>query len=175
MSSRAAFWLITAFLAVVDAVLLLLSPAVGVVALFLMILAMAVVMLVKPKLWEQIRPHRQRKTADDTLPIMKNAKRMVLERCDASGVDPIVIDSSPFVIGRLGDCDYVLDIPTVSRHHCRISYNENTNNYYIEDLGSRHGTVVKMIRLQPNTPVLLKEGDLIELDKCQFVFKPERG
>ncbi len=49
-------------------------------------------------------------------------------------------DSDDWVIGRSPDCDLVLDDPTVSRRHARVS--GTGRRPAISDLGSRNGTVV---------------------------------
>lgn len=176
MSFRAAFWLIISFFILVDLVLLLLSPVIGAISLVLLVLAVALMILLKPEWWEQAK-FRIRKKKENQQPgkTTKNPRKMVLERCDrgTSGVGAIVIDHSPFEIGRSGDCDYMVsEMPSVGRHHCRIIYRESTNNYYIEDLGSKNGTYVNSFRLAANTPMLLKSGSMISLDKFQFIFKP---
>lgn len=172
MSARAVFYLILSVVLLADAVLLLLAPAIGLIFLCLVVLGVAVLIFFKPSLWYRIRP-RLRKKQEKAEGGIKQSKKMALERCDNASEPPIVITHSPFEIGRSGDCDYVLyDMPSASRHHCRVVYREATNNYYIEDLNSTGGTFVNSSRIAPRSPVLLKSGSLISLDKYQFIFKP---
>ncbi|MFL5674457.1 MAG: DUF4328 domain-containing protein [Chloroflexota bacterium] len=59
---------------------------------------------------------------------------------DAVGEDrPITV--SPFVIGRDGDCDLVLDDPRVSRRHAQIEVQPD-GRLVLRDLGSETGTFV---------------------------------
>jgi len=47
-----------------------------------------------------------------------------------------------WVIGRSEDCDLVLDDPTISRRHARVTVSRAGRRLVIGDLGSRNGTVV---------------------------------
>ena len=177
MSHRAVFWLITAFLVLVAVVLLLLSPSVGVIFSLLMVFVLALVILLKPRLWDEVRPHFGKKKEENkpSADLFSEASRMILERCDQTDQrTAIVITHSPFVIGRAADCDHVVDpsMSTVGRHHCRIIYKEETGNYTLEDLGSRNGTFINSSRLAPNAPVLMRSGCMVALDKYQYIFKP---
>ncbi|MYA86305.1 MAG: FHA domain-containing protein, partial [Acidimicrobiaceae bacterium] len=50
--------------------------------------------------------------------------------------------SDTWVIGRSEDCDLVLDDPTISRRHARMTVSRAGKRLVIGDLGSRNGTVV---------------------------------
>ena len=64
-------------------------------------------------------------------------------------------------IGRAQDNQVVLDDPSISRHHARLQW---TGAWLqIIDLGSNNGTMVNGLRIQPNYPVTLKEGDNISV------------
>ena len=52
----------------------------------------------------------------------------------------IPVQRSPFVIGRLNDCDLTLADKRISRRHAQLRLEQG--GFAIEDLGSRHGTVV---------------------------------
>ncbi len=52
----------------------------------------------------------------------------------------IPVKRSPFVIGRLNDCDLTLADKRISRRHAQLRLEQG--GFAIEDLGSRHGTVV---------------------------------
>jgi WD40 repeat protein len=59
--------------------------------------------------------------------------------------------STTIVIGRATDCDLVLDDPSVSRRHCRLT--RGAEGWLVEDLGSANGTLVDDARADPVLPV----------------------
>ena len=83
----------------------------------------------------------------------------------------IMIDTSPFLIGRQGDNHLVLRDNRISRTHARIA-TEN-GDYFVEDLESRHGVFVNGQRSQRSK---LHEGDRIDFgfpDSYRLVFTLE--
>lgn len=54
----------------------------------------------------------------------------------------------------------------ISRIHCKITRSNGQN--YIEDLQSANGTYINSIRLQPNRPYLIKNGDIVRLANSDF-------
>ena len=78
----------------------------------------------------------------------------------------VLLDVSPFTLGRKTDNTLALPDPTVSSHHARIV--EHIGLYWLEDLGSTNGTYLspprgEEFRLEPGRPVLLVEGARIRL------------
>ena len=71
------------------------------------------------------------------------------------------------ILGRLTDCDLVLDDQFVSRKHCRIEQ-ESDGNYYIENLSTSGGTFVNGDRLVERAK--LKSGDSIKLGDFDLTF-----
>lgn len=62
------------------------------------------------------------------------------------------------LVGRDGNvCDVVINLPVISRKHCRITYNERTNTYMIVDM-SHNGTYI------------INSNDMSSTDNCE----PER-
>ena len=59
-----------------------------------------------------------------------------------SGTRLVPPSSDTWVIGRSEDCDLVLDDPTISRRHARVTVSRTGKRLVIGDLGSRNGTVV---------------------------------
>src|SRR5689334_7436930 len=80
------------------------------------------------------------------------------------------------LIGRKSDADVVLNNQHVSRHHVKLV--KTPEGYFLQDLGSRHGTFVNETRVEQH---VLKHGDRISLGKdridLQYVVgeKPLRG
>lgn len=62
-------------------------------------------------------------------------------------------------IGRTNGNDLIISGKTVSRRHARLWF-EN-GRWYLADMQSANGTFVNNVRLQPNQPVLLNDGDII--------------
>jgi len=65
------------------------------------------------------------------------------------------------VIGRERDCDLCLPDAGVSRRHAKIDW--EGERPVIVDLESRHGTFVNSIRIEPNEPLPLRDGDSLEI------------
>jgi len=79
------------------------------------------------------------------------------------------LDQSILTLGRKPDNDLVLESTAVSKHHARISSNED--GFYIEDLGSLNGVVVNGRRLDPGVPIRLFHGDVLRLSDHLLIFR----
>ncbi len=77
-------------------------------------------------------------------------------------------------IGRGEDCDFRIPLVSVSRHHCDISVDSESNSLKIKDLGSSNGTFVNNARI---TETSLHAGDRIAVGPVVFTLqvdgKPE--
>jgi len=58
-----------------------------------------------------------------------------------------------------------------SRKHLRIRFDETTNRFYAEDMGSKHGTFVNRHKLAAETA--LSEGDEILIGNTSLLFTKE--
>lgn len=63
-------------------------------------------------------------------------------------------------LGRAGDCDIVLDDPTVSRHHAEIVYDQG--RFVLSDTGSWNGT---SLNGSPVITAALADGDELALGR----------
>jgi phage tail-like protein len=79
-----------------------------------------------------------------------------------------VLPTGSTSIGRQADNDLVLVHPLVSRHHARLECTAET--CHVTDLGSTHGTMVNRERLTPQAPVLLNDGDVVEIGPFRLVY-----
>ena len=70
------------------------------------------------------------------------------------------------LIGRSADCTISLEDDTVSAHHARLSY--QGKQWWLEDLGSKNGTIVNGFRLED--PIILTDGDLISIGQMDLLF-----
>lgn len=82
----------------------------------------------------------------------------------------IELNKFPFIIGREpGACDYVLEQNNyVSRQHLRLL--QQRGRVYLQDGGTRNGTMVNGERIPPQYPVPLSSGYVIELGREAFYF-----
>ncbi len=71
------------------------------------------------------------------------------------------------VIGRSVDCEIALDVAAVSRHHAAIV--QNSNDFELEDLGSRNGTFVNGERVAGTMPLV--HGDRILICDQELMFE----
>ena len=81
------------------------------------------------------------------------------------------ISEKTITIGRAVECNicYPADTKGVSRRHCQIFW--KNGGLMIMDLGSTSGTFLREKgQLQPNTPIAIKEGDVIYLGSKQNAF-----
>ena len=84
----------------------------------------------------------------------------------------IEIKGEPFVIGRLGECQLVLDSNGVSRKHAEIR--RSGDRYTLVDLNSRNFTYLNGRKVAPETaPPVLTTNDRIKICDVEFVFFPQ--
>src|SRR5438552_12170632 len=77
------------------------------------------------------------------------------------GQDNVVhLVAGEVLIGRRSDADIVLNNQHVSRHHAKVV--KMPEGYFLQDLGSTHGTFVNEVRVEQHP---LKHGDRISLGK----------
>ena len=79
----------------------------------------------------------------------------------------------PVIIGRGSDCDIIVRVASVSRHHVKIT--REGDHYLVEDLGSRNGTSLNGFGLTPAYPLLLQPGYTIGIGEVRLQFDPERS
>lgn len=72
-------------------------------------------------------------------------------------------------VGRLPDCDLVLDDGTVSKRHATIAWNAETRQARIQDQGSTNGTYVNGAMIFTRQ-VPLRDGDLLAFGDVAFWF-----
>jgi len=63
-----------------------------------------------------------------------------------------------YIVGHDPKNEIVLDEPSISGTHARLSVHSD-DEIYIEDLGSANGTFVNGRRLAPQTPTAIEQGD----------------
>lgn len=82
----------------------------------------------------------------------------------------IVLNRTPFTVGRKVDKDLVIADPRVSRDHAQIV--QEGLDFFLQDLGSKHGTFINGERIQHQK---LERGDRLEFgarDSAYVLFNP---
>lgn len=74
-------------------------------------------------------------------------------------------------MGRAPRADFIVDVPLVSRLHCRFSLDDG-NRLAIEDLGSTNGTWVNGRKVE-RAPLLA--GDRVKVGRVEFAVRDEQG
>ncbi|WP_164103117.1 SpoIIE family protein phosphatase [Candidatus Laterigemmans baculatus] len=77
------------------------------------------------------------------------------------------LDADEIVLGRHPDCDVVVDVGAVSRHHAKIRRRDG--QHWVEDLKSRNGTFLNGQLLRH--PELLRESDRIRICDVEFEYR----
>jgi pSer/pThr/pTyr-binding forkhead associated (FHA) protein len=72
------------------------------------------------------------------------------------------------VIGRAEALPMQILDDLVSRKHLRIRYDENTKQYYVEDMNSKHGVFINSRKISALT--VLKEADYIRVGQTTLLF-----
>jgi len=121
----------------------------------------------KQQLEDQKRAERKANEEKELIRQMKLRGILPSLDCMAEGASFVYTLAKPeTTIGRTGDCDLVLNYPTVSKKHCKLNF--INNEYLLEDLGSSNGTTVNNRRI---TRVVLKHGDVIRLGEVVINFR----
>ena len=82
---------------------------------------------------------------------------------------PPIHGSEELMVGRLPDCDLVVDDPSVSKRHAVLRWDNVARRCTLVDLGSRNGTMINGDYLRdPNTMVC--DGDMLSFGDAEFCF-----
>lgn len=66
-------------------------------------------------------------------------------------------------VGRNPDCDLILVLPSVDKAHALLE--ETPRGWRAQDLGSKHGTFLNDVRLEPEQSYVLHDGDTIRFGR----------
>lgn len=80
---------------------------------------------------------------------------------------PPLGETDSLMIGRLPDCDVVLDEASVSKQHAVLQWNEAERRCTMKDLGSRNGTFLNGTIIMKRE-VTLRDGDILSVGYVQF-------
>lgn len=102
--------------------------------------------------------------------VQTTPEHLRLEPIAGPPLEPILVDpSGPVTLGRSGRCDVRLpeDQLTVSRRHARLVW--RGGKWLVRDLASSHGTTLNDVRLAPEQPTELEEGDRLRIGPWTFL------
>jgi hypothetical protein len=80
---------------------------------------------------------------------------------------PPLAATDSLTVGRLPDCDMVLDDGSVSKQHAVLRWNESERRCTVKDLGSRNGTFLNGTIIMKRE-VTLRDGDILSIGYVQF-------
>ena len=83
----------------------------------------------------------------------------------------ITFDAPRIVIGRGEGCEVRLPDPSISHRHASIR--QRGTDYIVVDEGSTNGTFVGPVRLSPQAPRVLRDGDLVRVGRIWLEIKIE--
>jgi hypothetical protein len=80
---------------------------------------------------------------------------------------PPLRETDSLTIGRLPDCELVLDEGSVSKQHAVLRWSEAERRCTVKDLGSRNGTFLNGTIIVKRE-VTLRDGDILSIGYVQF-------
>jgi FHA domain-containing protein len=91
----------------------------------------------------------------------------------AIALEPTVREAPEITLGRSPSCDLEIDEGTVSQQH--LAFVHDGEEWKVRDVGSTNGSWLDGVRLEPNTPVPLKEGARLHAAQVLFTFASSSG
>src|SRR5262245_16304178 len=88
------------------------------------------------------------------------------ERSAAEVGTRTVAHGGPVLLGRAGGCEISFEDLSVSRRHASLTKREG--QWYVVDLGGRHGTYLNGVRLEPERPAAAAQGDFVRIGPYTF-------
>lgn len=101
------------------------------------------------------------------------AVTIVVLSADTDPLPSITFDSPRVVVGRGDGADVRLPDPSVSHRHA--SLRQRGSDYLIVDEGSTNGTYVGAVRLAPQSPRVLRDGELIRVGRIELEVRLEHA
>ena len=134
----------------------------GIVFLILrFLLALALFAFLGYVLWTLWRDMKQQ---DEVL----TSRRLPPIQLTLTGSSPRQFSTPEVVIGRDPACELILDDPTVSNRHARLSYHHG--QWWLEDLQSTNGTFLNGDAVL--TPLVVTGGDVVRCGQVEMKLMP---
>lgn len=80
---------------------------------------------------------------------------------------PPMSDAETLSVGRLPDCDLVIDHKSVSKRHADLRWDAKQRKCFVKDLGSTNGTFLNS-SLLVRKEAALRDGDIVSFGEVQF-------
>ena len=90
-----------------------------------------------------------------------------LDECLVSTLPPMSTGNQ-LLVGRMPDCEIVVDDPSVSKNHARLTWLPDQNFAMLEDLNSSNGTRVNGLEVKQSRP--LNDADELSFGDARFCF-----
>lgn len=81
---------------------------------------------------------------------------------------PPLEDGDSLTVGRLPDCELVIDDPSVSKRHAVVHWDDEHRRCTLKDLGSMNGTLINGAATTEES--VLRDSDVIVFGDAQFLF-----
>ena len=78
------------------------------------------------------------------------------------------VDSDRLIVGRSSGCDLLVDHPTVTARHCKVSMSAGV--LWLEDLESENGTFVNERRISDGRRAMVQPGDVVRIGPALLCF-----
>jgi len=83
---------------------------------------------------------------------------------------PPLRSTDSLTVGRMPSCDLVINDPSVSKEHARLSWNGQTDSCTVVDLGSMNGTQLNGHPLESHKEYYVQDGDLVRFGDADFAY-----
>ncbi len=71
-------------------------------------------------------------------------------------------------VGRLPDCELVIDDPSVSKHHAKLTWQSSGSTALLNDLSSSNGTLLNGLDVKEE--VTLRDGDEVTFGDARYCY-----
>lgn len=80
--------------------------------------------------------------------------------------------ANPFIewisVGRATNCDVVLQLPFISKVHCRLKLDDSSGQLSLIDQNSANGTAINGMRIEPGVATPIRPGDGLKLGPLEL-------
>jgi hypothetical protein len=107
---------------------------------------------------------KKEKLVDELLVMVRDFDDLVVATLPPLGA------SADLAVGRLPDCELIIDEPSVSKRHAMLRWDTVQGGCSLQDLGSTNGTFVNTRPLEKTEERLLADGDHLAFGDPEFLY-----